>query len=197
MAGPAVLIRESHRLRRFIRELQEQIERAPRVLKPQQAKVAHQETLLREAQETLKKVKISIHEKEVTFKATHTQLNKHNQQLQTSSGKKEYDALQLELKHEREQIAALEEEILNAMGETEERTAQLPELEANVKKAKQDFATWEAGAQGSPRVLADAIQGSTGSIERGRGTVAEGHPAAISARHQRDGTGSDVGGRQP
>src|ERR1700733_6509364 len=111
MSNPAVLIREVHRLRRFIRDLQEQLDRAPRQLKAQQAKVARQEELHREGQETIKKRKIATHEKEVTLKATHTVVAKHAQQLQTASAKKEYDALQSELKHEREQIDKLEEEI--------------------------------------------------------------------------------------
>jgi predicted nucleic acid-binding Zn-ribbon protein len=147
MSGPAVLIREIHRLRHFIRELEEQIERAPRQLKAQQAKVARQEELQREGQEALKKLKITTHEKEVSLKATHNLIAKHQQQLQTATSKKEYDAFQVEIKHEREQAAKLEDEILNAMGETEERTAKLPELEQNVQKAKQDFAAWQAGSK--------------------------------------------------
>ncbi len=147
MSNPAILIREIHRLRRFIRELQEQLDRAPRQLKVQQAKVARQEELQREGQETLKKLKISIHEKEVTLKATHNVIAKHTQQLQTSSSKKEYDALQSELKHEREQVSTLEDEILAALGDTEERTAKLPELEQNVKKSKQEFTEWEASTK--------------------------------------------------
>src|SRR5581483_6162260 len=136
MSGPAVLIREIHRLRHFIRELQEQIERGPRQLKAQQAKVARQEELQREGQEALKKSKIALHEKEVSLKATLTLAAKHQQQLQTATSKKEYDAFQVEIKTEREQAAKLEDEILAQMTEIEERTAKLPELEQNVQKAK-------------------------------------------------------------
>jgi predicted nucleic acid-binding Zn-ribbon protein len=147
MSGPAVLIREIHRLRRNIRELQEQIERAPRQLKAQQAKVARQEELQREGQEALKKLKVAIHEKEVSHKATHGTISKHLKQMEKAESKKEYDALQLEIKQEREQAAKLEDEILAAITETEERTAQLPLLEQNVQKAKKEFAEWEAGAK--------------------------------------------------
>jgi predicted nucleic acid-binding Zn-ribbon protein len=147
MSGPAVLIRESHRLRHFIHELQEQIKRAPIQLKAQQAKVARQEELQREGQEALKKLKIATHDKEVSLKATHSLIAKHQQQLQTATSKKEYDAFQVEIKHERGQAAKLEDEILALMSETEERTAKLPELEQNVKKAKQEFEAWQAGAK--------------------------------------------------
>jgi predicted nucleic acid-binding Zn-ribbon protein len=146
MTTPAILFREIHRLRRNIRDLQDQIERAPRQLKIQQGKVAHQEQLHREGQETLKKLKITTLEKESELKAAHALVNKHLKQMETAEGKKEYDALQLEIKNERAQAARLEDEILAAMGETEERTANLPVLDQNVKKARADFAEWEKGA---------------------------------------------------
>ena len=41
MPSTAELMREIHRLRRFARDLKEQIDRAPLQLKAQQAKVAH------------------------------------------------------------------------------------------------------------------------------------------------------------
>src|SRR5437773_1316484 len=93
MSGPAVLFREIHRLRRHIRELQDQVDRAPRVLKTQQAKVARQEEIQREGQDHLKKLKVSIHEKEVSLKATHGLVAKHLKQMETAESKKEYDAL--------------------------------------------------------------------------------------------------------
>src|SRR2546423_13778320 len=97
MTTTAELFREIHRLRRFIQNLQEQIDRAPRQLKIQQGKVARQEELQREGQETLKKLKVTIHEKEVSLKATHTLIAKHIKQMETAEGKKEYDALQAEI----------------------------------------------------------------------------------------------------
>ena len=126
--------------------MQQQLARAPLQLKAQQAKVARQEELRSEGQETLKKLKVAIHEKEVSLKATHTLIAKHSKQLETAASKKEYDALSLEIKTERELTLKLEDEILNAMGEVEERTAKLPELDQNVQKVKKEFAEWEAGA---------------------------------------------------
>ncbi len=147
MSNTAGLIREVHRLRRFVHELQEQIKRAPRQLRAQQAKVARQEELQREGQDTLKKLKVAAHEKEVSLKATHGLIGKHLKQMEKAENKKEYDALQLEIKTEREITYRLEDEILNAMTEMEERTAKQPELEQNVQKAKKDFADWNAGAK--------------------------------------------------
>ena len=146
MSGPAVTIREIARLRRFAHDLQEQIDRGPRQLKAQKAKVARQEEMQRDAQELLKKIKVSVHEKEVTIKTTHAQLTKHTGQLNAAASKKEYDALKVEITAEKAKFAQLEDEILAAMADIEERTAQLPELEKSVQTAREEFKKFEAGA---------------------------------------------------
>jgi predicted nucleic acid-binding Zn-ribbon protein len=146
MSGPADLFREIHRLRRFAHDLQEQIDRIPRQIKANQAKVARQEDALREGHDAVKRLKVSVHEKEVSLKGTHQQISKHQQQLNKAESKKEYDALQVEIKQEREKCQQLEDEILQAMTEGEDRAAKVPELEKVVKQAKEEFAAYEKGA---------------------------------------------------
>src|SRR5690242_3069240 len=109
MPGPAVLFREIHRLRRFAHDLQEQIDRAPRQQKAQQAKVARQEELYRQAQDAIKHLKVDIHSKEVTLKTTHGQIAKYQKQLNEAESKKEYDALQHEINDARTACQRLEE----------------------------------------------------------------------------------------
>src|SRR5579884_3805387 len=113
MPGPAVLFREIHRLRRFAHELQEQIDRLPRQQKIQQTKVARQEENLRQAQDTLKHLKVDIHSKEGTLKSTHGQIAKYQKQLNGAESKKEYDALQHEINDAKAACLRLEEEIRN------------------------------------------------------------------------------------
>jgi predicted nucleic acid-binding Zn-ribbon protein len=43
-------------------------------------------------------------------------------------------------------LARLEDEILTAMGEVEEKSAQLPDLEKNVQRAKAELAEFERGS---------------------------------------------------
>jgi len=145
MPGIAVLMRDIHRLRRFAQDLQEQIDRVPRQIKTQQSKLARQEEVQRETQEAIKRLKITIHEKEVTLKSTHGQIAKYEKQLNESTSKKEYDALQTEIKTAKEKCQELEEEILTAITQSEEKTVQLPILELNIKKARQEFAAFEKG----------------------------------------------------
>jgi predicted nucleic acid-binding Zn-ribbon protein len=145
MAGPAVVFREIHRLLRFAHDLQEQIDRVPRQQKAQQAKVARQEEALRAAQDALKHLKVEIHGKETNLKAAQGQIAKFQKQLNDVSSKKEYDALQHEIRDAGAVCLQIEEEILNGMVESEEKTAQLPELEKAVKQAKEEYAAFEAG----------------------------------------------------
>src|SRR5438270_12564336 len=136
MAPTAELMREIHRLRRFARDLQEQIERAPRQVQIQKAKVKRQEDAAHDNHEAIKKLKVAVHEKEVTLKTTHGHIGKYQQQLNEAGSKKEYDALQSELAAAREKGAKLEEEVLSAMSETEERTAKVPELDKAAQTAR-------------------------------------------------------------
>jgi len=143
MASTAELMREIHRLRRFARDLQEQIDRAPARLKAEQAKATRAQDAVRDNHEAIKKLKVAAHEKEVTLRTTHTQIGRYQQQLNEVGSKKEYDALQGEIAAARQRGAALEEEALAAMTETEERTAKIPELEQAAKRAAEEFARWE------------------------------------------------------
>src|SRR5437764_11768556 len=120
MAAPAIILREIHRLRRFAKDLQTNIEQAPRALKVQQGRVSRQEEILRQAQDSLKHLKVSIHEKEVTLRTTLQQITKHEKQQNEAGGKKEYDALQHEIDAARKKVQQVEDEILDAMGKSEE-----------------------------------------------------------------------------
>jgi predicted nucleic acid-binding Zn-ribbon protein len=157
MSGSGQSLREIHRLRRLAKGLQEEIDRAPRQLKAQQAKVARQEEAYKDAQEAIKKLKVSIHEKEVSVKTTHTQIAKHQKQLNEAGGKKEYDALQSEINADKKTILQLEEEILTAMAEVEDGTIKLPELDQSVKKAKDEFAAFQKGSVERHTSLAEQL----------------------------------------
>jgi hypothetical protein len=165
MSGPGQSLREVHRLRRFAKGLQEEIDRAPRQLKGQQAKVARQEELHHEAEETIKKLKVLIHEKEVSIKTKHTQIAKHQKQLNESTGKKEYDALQSEINAGKQAILLLEEEILTAMADVEDRTAKLPDLDQAVKKAKEECAAFQKGAGERHESLTEQLQKASSDLK--------------------------------
>src|SRR5262245_2143574 len=81
MPGPGLILKDIHRLRRHIKDLESKIEGGPRQLKAQQSKIAKDEENLKKAQEALKQSKVKIHDKEVSVKATQTEIQKYEQQL--------------------------------------------------------------------------------------------------------------------
>jgi uncharacterized protein len=156
MTGPGAVFREIHRIRCHAKDLANKIEQAPRALKAQQAQLNKQEEKLTQFHENLKQLKVRIHEKEVSIRAIQTTIKKHEKQRDEAGNKKEYDALQLEIKQEKQNITTLEDEILNAMGEVEEKTAQVPALEKAVQQARDDFAKYQKdGAERLARFAAE------------------------------------------
>jgi predicted nucleic acid-binding Zn-ribbon protein len=166
MAGPATVLREIHRLRRHARDLQLEIERVPRTLKAQQTKVARQDESYREAQDQIKRLRVDSHEKELLLKSTLQQITKHEDQMNQAGSKKEYDALKLEIANDKTKCRQIEDEILDCMGQIEERTAQLPELEKAVKQAKQEYADFERTAQGREAGLQEQLQEAQKAIQQ-------------------------------
>jgi predicted nucleic acid-binding Zn-ribbon protein len=147
MPGPAAILKQLHHLRRLEAELQAKIEQAPRQLTIQQKRLANQEEAFAKAQEHLKTLAVTIREKEGSVKATQTQVKKYEKQLEESANKKEYDTLKAEIASEKAIIAKLEDEILALMTETEEKTANLPDVEKTTQKARADYAQFEKDLQ--------------------------------------------------
>ena len=147
MAATADLIRELHRLHRHLRDLKTEIDEAPRMLKTQQGKLSRAETSLHDAQEAIKHLKVEAHEKEVSLKATHQLIAKHEKQRNEAGDKKQYDALQSEINQERKNCSTLEDEILTTMSQIEEKTTGIPPLEKTLQQAKSDVANFEKNSQ--------------------------------------------------
>jgi uncharacterized protein len=147
MAGPAAILREIHRLRAFAQELQSRIGLAPKQQAAQQGVVAKREEELKEGQDAVKRLKIGVHEHEVSIKAEQQQIKKYEQQLNDITSKKEYDALRHEIAGVQQRIRGLEDETLTAMMALDEGTAKLPALEEAVKKAKAEADSFERNIQ--------------------------------------------------
>jgi len=173
MPGPAVILREIHRLRRHARDLQIEIDRGPQALKAQQAKVGRQEELVKEAHETIKRLKVQIREKEVTLRSKVQQIAKHEKQLNEATAKKEYDALRAEINAEKRAVSELEDDILNDMGESEELTAKLPELEKAVGEAKESAARFEQENEGRQAGFDEQLKQANQSLKEIEATLPE------------------------
>lgn len=173
MAGPATILREIHRLKKFAKELQSEIERAPRLLKAQQGKIAGNENSLKEAQDAIKKLKMANHDKESLLKGTEVTIAKHEKQRNEATSKKEYDALQAEITSERKKIRDYEDLILEGMGQIEEATAKLPELEKSIKAAKEQYSTLEKNSQARAGELGQQLEKTLAELKQVEATLPE------------------------
>jgi predicted nucleic acid-binding Zn-ribbon protein len=143
MPGPGPILREIHRLRRHIKDLEGKIDNGPRQLKAQQNKIAKDDDNLKKAQEALKQSKVNIHDKEVSIKAAQAEIQKYQQQIGQITSKKEYDALLAEIASAKARITRFEDQALELMIISEEKAKAIPEAEKAVKKAKDEVAQFE------------------------------------------------------
>jgi uncharacterized protein len=171
MAGSAVILREIHRLRRYAKDLENEIERGPALLKVQQARVTRQEEMLRECQEMLKRLKVTNHEKEVVLKSTLGNISKHEKQLNEAGSKKEYDVLKSEIAADKKKCQELEDEILECLIQIDERTAQLPELEKAIRQAKAEFQEFQKSSESRIIDLKQQLNQASQSIEEIEATL--------------------------
>jgi predicted nucleic acid-binding Zn-ribbon protein len=149
MPGPASLFREIHRLRRYARDLQEQLDRIPRQLKTHQARLQKREDDLRALNDLIKKLKVTASDKEKALKAELAKINRYQEQINQVTSKKEFDALQLEIAHARTECGKLEDQALEALTESDDRTLQVPALEKAVQEARDELTRFQA--QAAPR----------------------------------------------
>jgi predicted nucleic acid-binding Zn-ribbon protein len=173
MPGPAVIFRDVHRHLRHVHDLQEQLNRIPVQRKAQQTKLARHEGALHEAQEAVKKHKVTAHKKEGELKDKHAQIGRFERQLNEITSKKEYDALQQEIAHARADCGRLEDEILTALTDADERSARLPELEKAAAQAKEELARFEADAATRKASLSAQLAEAQGKLAAAEALIPE------------------------
>jgi predicted nucleic acid-binding Zn-ribbon protein len=174
MATPAEIFREIHRLRRYLKDLNTRHEQAPKLQKQQADKLARQEEGLKQAHDAIKHLKVHIHEKDVSIRTEQDIIRKYEKQLKEMiTSKKEYDALTHEIAQAKATIGKLEDEALAMIGESEERAAKLPEIEATVKKAREDFAKFEQDQAESLRRYDEEKARSEAELKAAEASLAE------------------------
>ncbi len=141
------LLKELHRLRRHLRDLQSEIDLGPKLMKGQQQHLATEELAHKEAHDTIKKLKLKQKEDEGTLKTVEQQLAKHEAEIHSAGSAKEFTAKQHEIDFDRARKGELEDAILTAITEIEERTADLPNVEKRWTDAQAEFEQYKIDAQ--------------------------------------------------
>ena len=158
------LLRELHRLRKHLRESQAEIDRAPKLLKAHQAKLAAAEKAVANAKEELKKRKAGSLTCEAQIKSLNEAVKRHEQQLDGLTAPKNIAAKQHDIDNTKVLIVKQEDELLTLMTEVDERTLKLPEIEKALVKAKADFATFEKDAAEKLKRMKDEVASATQAL---------------------------------
>ncbi|MEI7686001.1 MAG: C4-type zinc ribbon domain-containing protein [Planctomycetota bacterium] len=143
MAGPGPILKEAHRLRQHLQELDARITQAPRQLALQKAKLQSAEDNLKAAQDEIKQLKVKINDRELSVKTTFQQIAKWEKQRETAGNSKEYEALLHEVSAAQDRVKAFEDEIFEAMTDVEDKAGKLPGVEAITKQIRLEVATFE------------------------------------------------------
>src|SRR5262245_23895019 len=140
------LLKELHRLRRHLRDLLSEIDLGPRVMKAQRQKLDAEQQAHQDSHDTLKKRKLKLKEDEGGLKEIEQRLLKLQADVNLAGSKKEYDAKLSEIATATGKKGELEDAILATMGEIEERTADLPNVERMWKDAQGEFEQFKKDA---------------------------------------------------
>jgi predicted nucleic acid-binding Zn-ribbon protein len=175
------LLREIHRLRKLIRDAKDEVDRAPRVLKAHQAKLAAQEKALAGAKDDLKKRKAGILTGEAQIKSLNQTLARHERQLNDLTTPRDVEAKQHDIANTKKLIGDTEDELLTAMTDVDERVARMPELEAAVAKAKADFVAFEKDSAERVNRMKEAVAAATTALIAEETKI----PASIRSQYDR------------
>jgi predicted nucleic acid-binding Zn-ribbon protein len=139
-------LRECHRLRVHIRDLQAEIDRGPRVLRDAQDELDAARAEHAAHHDSIKALKLKQRDDEGTLKQTETRLAKLEDQLTGISVQKEYAAKQSEIEQAKGRKGELEDSILATIMELEEKTAAIPAAEQTWADAQAEFAQFKKEA---------------------------------------------------
>ena len=170
MSVPSAL-RECHRLRVHLRDLQAEIDRGPRVMQEYQDELDAARQAHKAHFDTITQLKLKQRDDEGSLKQTETRLAKLEEQLTGISVQKEYAAKELEITHAKEKKGELEDAILATITELEERTAAIPSVEEKWKAAQAEFAEFQKeAAERLERMQADT-EASRAELARVEATI--------------------------
>jgi uncharacterized protein len=149
-------LRECHRLRVHLRNLQNEIDQGPRLRKGREEELEDERQVHQAHHDHITKLKLKQREDEGTLKQTETRLAKLELQLNDAANQKEYAAKQSEIEQAKAKKGELEDAILATIMELEERTAAIPAVEQRWADAQAEFAQAEVEARERlERMLAD------------------------------------------
>jgi uncharacterized protein len=134
MPATAEDLRDLHQLHQRARALRDRLSSGPKTLAARQANLANRQAEVEVARKALQDAKMHVKKHEHTLKAVETKIDDLKVKLNLVKKNDEYKALQNQIAHDDINKAKAEEEILTALEEVETKTAEVAQLEADVKR---------------------------------------------------------------
>jgi predicted nucleic acid-binding Zn-ribbon protein len=139
MATVLGTLKELHQLLEELADVREQLERGPKQLQNREAELAKKEQTLRAEREAVRRMRIEADEKELSLKSSEQRVRDLKLKLNLVKTNKEFSALQDEIRTLQEANGRVEDEILGLITEHESRTAQIRELEQQLREDQAEF----------------------------------------------------------
>jgi predicted nucleic acid-binding Zn-ribbon protein len=134
MPTTAENLRDLHLLHQRAKALRDRLSSGPRTLAARQAALAARQGEVEAARKTLQEAKMHVKKHEHTLKGIETKIDDLKVKLNQVKKNDEYKALQNQIAHDNTAKGKAEEDILSSLEESETKTAEVAQLEAEVKR---------------------------------------------------------------
>ncbi len=141
--GISPLLRDIHRLRRHLRDLEAELQRIPRLRKAHQNQFALKEKELTDVRAAIKHDKLIQQQRESDLASSNDQLAKSERQLNEIMNAKEYTTKKSEIERHHARVSELEETIFGLIATIDAAEARIPVLEEEILTAQETLAQFE------------------------------------------------------
>jgi len=143
MTTTANSLREIHSLHQRSKAIRDRLLSVPKTIVARQAQVARKQDTLEKAKKDIQQIKVSKGLKEVQRKSLLGKIDDYSSKLLTVKKNEEYKAIQNEIALVKSQVNKVDDEIIDYEIDLEDRDAAFKLLEADLKKAQDDLATYQ------------------------------------------------------
>ena len=143
MTTTANSLREIHSLHQRSKAIRDRLLSVPKTIVARQAQVARKQDTLDKAKKDIQQIKVSKGLKEVQRKSLLGKIDDYSSKLLTVKKNEEYKAIQNEIALVKSQVNKVDDEIIDFEIDLEDRDASVKLLEADLKKAQDDLATYQ------------------------------------------------------
>ncbi len=143
MTTTANSLREIHSLHQRSKAIRDRLLSVPKTIVARQAQVSRKQDTLDKAKKDIQQIKVSKGLKEVQRKSLLGKIDDYSSKLLTVKKNEEYKAIQNEIALVKSQVNKVDDEIIDFEIDLEDRDASVKLLEADLKKAQDDLATYQ------------------------------------------------------